>query len=39
MYVKNSVIHNISYARFIKEKKRHLEILEIVPFSMMVLIL
>ena len=39
MYDKNSVIHNISYAGFIKQNKRHLEILEVVPFSKMVFIL
>jgi hypothetical protein len=32
MYVKNSVIQNISYAGFIKKNKVHLEILEFFPF-------
>jgi hypothetical protein len=39
MYVKKSVIHNISYAGFIKPNKRHLEILEVVPFWITVPIL
>jgi hypothetical protein len=35
---KNSVIHMISYALFIKKNKRHLEIFELDPFSILVLI-
>jgi len=37
MFKKNSVIRNILYAGFIKKNKGHLEILEVVPFSIVVL--